>query len=237
VVYGSRWHPAWAALVVLSIFGAARTVLTLFSDLTIALGLTRWLFAIQVAWLAVLVPVMIVCVNQWGIAGAGVAHASVITLLVIPLYVIVTKRATPVRLGAVRDALLPPLGASLCAAGAAYCATLLVEAPLAKLLLGLVTGLLAYALVAGRWLVPLRRRLHDMYWRQDGEPAAPVQPASATTAHARAGRAGGRHAYGAAHFSVEELRRRHEAAVAIPFSEAPTERIWISQAITAEIRP
>jgi PST family polysaccharide transporter len=236
VVYGSRWHPAWAALVVLSIFGAARTVLTLFSDLTIALGLTRWLFAIQVAWLAVLVPVMIVFVNRWGIAGAGVAHASVVTLLVIPLYVIVTKRATPVRLAAVRDALLPPLGASLCAAGAAYGATRLVEAPAAKLLLGLLTGLLAYALIAGRWLIPLRRRLHDMYWRKDGEPAAPVEPAAAMAASTRHRRARGRHAYGPAHFSVDELRRRHEAAVAIPFSEAPTERIWISQAITAEIR-
>jgi hypothetical protein len=236
VVYGTRWHPAWTALVVLSIFGAARTVLTLFSDLTIALGLTRWLFAIQVAWLVVLVPVMIVCVNRWGIAGAGVAHAAVVTLLVIPLYVIVTKRATPVRLSAVRDALLPPLGASLCAAGAAYAATLAVEAPAAKLLLGLVAGLLTYALVAGRWLVPLRRRLHDMYWRKDGEPAVRVRPAAATGASPRPRRAQGRHAYGAAHFSVEELRRRHEAALAIPFTEAPTERSWVSQAITVEIR-
>jgi PST family polysaccharide transporter len=236
VVYGSRWHPAWAALVVLSIFGAARTVLTLFSDLTIALGLTRWLFAIQVAWLAVLAPVMVMCVNRWGIAGAGVAHAAVITLVVIPLYMIVTKRATPVRLSAVRAALLPPLGASLCAAGAAYAATLPVEAPAAKLLLGLIAGLLTYALVAGRWLVPLRRRLHDMYWRKDGEPAVPVQPAAATAAPTRHGRARGRHACGPTHFSVDELRRRHAAAVAVPFSEAPTERIWISQAITAEIR-
>ncbi|HKF34840.1 MAG TPA: lipopolysaccharide biosynthesis protein [Jatrophihabitantaceae bacterium] len=235
-VYGHRWYPAWAALVVLSIFGAARTVLTLFSDLTIALGLTRWLFAIQVAWLAVLVPVMVVCVQRWGITGAGVAHAAVVTLVVIPLYMIVTKRATPVRLSAVRDALLPPLGASLCAAGAAYAATLPVEAPPAKLLLGLVAGLLTYALVAGRWLLPLSRRLHDMYWRKDGERAA-VQPAAAeTTASARPSRAPGRHAYGAASFSVEELRRRHEATLALAFADAPTQRIWLSQVDTAEFR-
>jgi O-antigen/teichoic acid export membrane protein len=235
-VYGHRWHPAWAALVVLSIFGAARTVLTLFSDLAIALGRTRSLFAIQVVWLAVLVPVMIVCVHRWGIAGAGVAHAAVVTLVVIPLYMILTKRVTPVRLAAVRDALLPPLGGALCAAGAAYCATLPVEAPPAKLLLGVVAGLLAYVVVAGRWLGLLRRRLHDMYWRKDGEPDAQVPPAAATAAPTHHGRARGRHAYGAAHFSVDELRRRHEAAVDIPFSEAPTERIWVSQAITAEIR-
>jgi lipopolysaccharide exporter len=235
-VYGHRWHPAWAALVVLSIFGAARTVLTLFSDLAIALGRTRWLFAIQVAWLAVLVPVMIECVHRWGIAGAGVAHAAVVTLLVIPLYVILTKRATPVRLAAVRNALLPPLGGALCAAGAAYAATLPVEAPLAKLLLGLVAGLLAYAVVAGRWLGLLRRRLHDMYWRKDGEPAAVQPAAAATTASARPSRARGRHAYGAASLSVDILRRRHEAALAIAFADAPTERIWLSQVDTAEIR-
>jgi PST family polysaccharide transporter len=236
-VYGHRWHPAWTALVVLSIFGAARTVLTLFSDLAIALGRTRSLFAIQVAWLAVLAPVMIVCVDRWGIAGAGVAHAAVVTLLVIPLYVILTKRATPVRLAAVRNALLPPLGGALCAAGAAYGATVLVEAPLAKLLLGLVAGLLAYALVAGRWLGLLRHRLHDMYWRKDGEPAAVEPAAAATTASARPSRARGRHAYGAASLSVENLRRRHEAAVAIPFADAPTDRIWLSQVETAESRP
>jgi PST family polysaccharide transporter len=228
--------------VVLSIFGAARTVLTLFSDLAIAVGRTRWLFAIQVVWLAVLTPLMIVCVQRWGIAGAGMAHAAVVTLLVIPLYVMLTKRATPVRLGAVRDALLPPLGGALCAAGAAYGATVLVESSLAKLLLGLVAGLLAYAVVAGRWLGQLRRRLHDMYWRKDGEPAAaqPVaeQPAAAaTTASPRPSRARGRHAYGAASLSVDHLRRRHQAALAIPFADAPTERIWLSHVDTAESHP
>ena len=35
---------------------------------------------------------------------------------------------------------------------------------------------------------------------------------------------------------LAELRRRHEAAVAIPFADAPTERIWLSQDITTEIR-
>jgi PST family polysaccharide transporter len=235
-VYGHRWHPAWAALVVLSIFGAARTVLTLFSDLAIALGLTRWLLAIQVAWVVVLVPVMMLCVHRWGIAGAGVAHAAVVTLVVIPLYVMITKRATPVRLAAVRDALLPPLGASLCAAGAAYGASLPVDAPLAKLLLGLVAGLLAYVLVAGRWLVALRRRLHDMYWRKDGEPAAPAPDAAAPAIPTRRNRARGRHVAGVAHFSVEELRLRHEASVALPFADAPTERILLPPDITAEFR-
>lgn len=234
-VYGHRWHPAWAALVVLSIFGAARTVLTLFSDLAIALGLTRWLFAIQGAWLALLVPVMLVCVHRWGIAGAGVAHAAVVTLVVIPLYVTLTRRATPVRLASVRNALLPPLGASLVAAGAAYAATLPFDPPLAKLLLGLVAGLLAYALVAGRWLVALRRRLHEMYWRKDGE-ARPAQPAVAEAPPARAGRSRGRHGYGAAYFSVEELRRRHEMAVEVALADAPTERIWLSEAPTMEFR-
>jgi PST family polysaccharide transporter len=235
-VYGHRWHPAWAALVVLSIFGAARTVLTLFSDLAIALGLTRWLLAIQLAWVAVLVPVMMLCVHRWGIAGAGVAHALVVTLLVIPLYVMITKRATPVRLAAVRDALLPPLGASLCAAGAAYGASLPVDAPLAKLLLGLAAGLLAYVLVAGRWLVALRRRLHNLYWRKDGEPAAPAPDAVAPSIPTRRNRARGRHVAGVAYFSVEELRRRHEASAAIPFADAPTERFLLSHDITAEIR-
>ncbi len=169
-VYGTRWHPAWTALVVLSIFGAARTVLTLFSDLIIALGHTRRLLYIQLAWLAALVPVMILCVERWGITGAGVAHAIVVVPLVIPLYLRTVRRDTTVTFHTVRDAVLQPFVASLAAAATAYGATLLVSDALWKLVLGLVVGLATYWLVARRWLMTLQRELRERYWNHGAKP-------------------------------------------------------------------
>jgi lipopolysaccharide exporter len=163
-VYGSRWHPAWKALVVLAIFGAARTVLTLFSDLTIALGLTRRLFTIQLLWLLALTPTMIFCVHRWGIFGAGIAHAVVVVVVVIPMYLITVRRGTPLHLGWIKDAMARPFFASLVAAAAAYGGTQLVTNQVWQLLIGIALGLMAYGLLAGGWLLRLRRTLRDMYW-------------------------------------------------------------------------
>lgn len=181
-VYGHRWHPAWKALVVLAIFGAARTVLTLFSDLTIALGLTRRLLAIQLVWLLTLTPMMVYCVDRWGIFGAGIAHAVVVVFLVIPMYLITVRRGTPLKLGWIKDAMTRPLVASVVAAGAAYCGTLLVSNEVWQVLLGLLLGLITYGLLAGTWLRRLMRTLREMYWTHPvagGEPTMQSQIGSA----------------------------------------------------------
>ena len=180
-VYGTRWHPASTALIVLSIFGAARTVLTLFSDLTVALGMTRRLMYIQLAWLAALIPAMIFCVGRWGIMGAGIAHAVVVVPVVIPLYLITVRRATTITARTMRDALVRPLVASLAAAAIAYGATLLVNGAVPKLLLGLVLGVLTYWVLARRWLIRLQRDLRERYWNGGPIPRgrhALRQPAS-----------------------------------------------------------
>jgi lipopolysaccharide exporter len=169
-VYGTRWHPAWVALVVLALFGATRTVLQLFSDLTIALGLTRRLLLIQVLWLLLLIPTMIVCVERWQIAGAGVAHALVVVLLVVPIYMITIHRNTPIGLGWISGAVARPLFASVCAAVIAYISTMAASADGSKLLIGLGTGLVVYVLLAGRWLHGLQLRLRTMYWRAPRMP-------------------------------------------------------------------
>jgi lipopolysaccharide exporter len=165
-VYGPRWHEAWKALVVLAIFGAARTVLTLFSDLAIALGLTGRLLAIQLTWLATLTPTMIFCVHRWGIFGAGVAHAIVVVLIVIPLYLIVIRRGTSLTFGWMNDVMMRPFLSALAAAGAAYGGTRLVDGPASQLLLGLTLGSITYGVLAGTYLFQLRLTLHDMYWKR-----------------------------------------------------------------------
>ena len=199
-VYGPRWHPAWTALVVLSIFGAARTILTLFSDLSIALGLTRRLLAIQLIWMLALTPAMVVGVSHWGIAGAGFAHAVVVVGLVIPLYAITVRRSTPIAIRHLRHAVLRPLVASVAAAGVAFGASYFLDESVWKLLVGTTLGLITYLLLARRWLTDLQRRLKRMYWgsgrRARGrhslrhEDAAGQQAPSAAKLLGRHGRAG-----------------------------------------------
>jgi PST family polysaccharide transporter len=177
VVYGSRWHAAWSALVVLGIFGVTRTVLLMLSDLAVALGLTRRLLYIQLAWFACLVPTMIACVTRWGILGAGIAHALVVTLIVLPMYLFTVHRQTPVPLASLKFVLGRPLVGSVGAAAAAYGGAALVQGDAAKLLVGLACGLAAYALLAGPWMLRVGRLLIAMYWR-DHSGAAPAQAPS-----------------------------------------------------------
>jgi lipopolysaccharide exporter len=165
-VYGTRWHPAWSALIVLALFGAARTVLTLFSDLAIALGLTRRLLGIQLSWLILLTPIMVFCVNRWGITGAGIAHATVVILVVIPLYLVTVKRRTAVGLSWIPSTMAIPFIAAAAAGAAAYAGTRLFDGELTKLLVGLACGLVTYAVAAGLWLRQLRQELMAMYWHE-----------------------------------------------------------------------
>jgi lipopolysaccharide exporter len=172
VVYGPRWHAAWSALVVLGIFGATRTVLLMFTDLAVALGLTRRLLYIQLTWLGCLVPTMIVCVTKWGILGAGIAHALVVTLVVLPMYLATLRWRTPVPLASLRFVLGRPFVGSIAAAAAAYGGASLVVGDVSKLLVGLSCGLVAYMLLAGPWMLRVARLLRAMYWRDHSGPAA-----------------------------------------------------------------
>lgn len=167
VVYGKRWHAAWTALAVLAVFGAARTVVQLFTDLTIALGLTRRLLVVQLTWLALLIPAMWFGVHRWGIAGAGIAHAAVVALAVIPMYVVSVRRGTALSLDWMRGSLLLPLAAAVAAGVIARGASLLPSDAVLQLLCGVAAGVAAYAIIAGPWLRRLARVLRAMYWHDE----------------------------------------------------------------------
>ena len=97
-VYGERWAPAAPALVTLSLFGATRVVVSLLSDLLVALGLTKRLLVLQCVWLVVLAPAMIFAVSMWGIAGAGLANAAVALLVMIPAYLLASAHRSGLQL-------------------------------------------------------------------------------------------------------------------------------------------
>jgi lipopolysaccharide exporter len=163
-VYGQQWYPAWGPLVMLSIFGAAQTVLIIFWDLLVALGMTRRLLAIQVVWVGALGPAMYFGVRDWQTRGAGFAHAVVVVCVVLPVYLLVLRARTSVGLAWFRrSVVIPALAAVVCGA-TAFGASHLVDSPYAQLALGLAVGTATYAVLAGRWLLRVIRSLKQMYW-------------------------------------------------------------------------
>src|SRR5262249_20868056 len=66
-VYGAKWLSSAGALGVLAVFGALRVVFDLMATFLIARGRSRPVLLVQVAWVAALVPAMIIGVHAWGI--------------------------------------------------------------------------------------------------------------------------------------------------------------------------
>ena len=163
-VYGERWAPAAAALVTLSLFGATRVVVSLLSDLLVALGLTRRLLVLQGVWLAVLVPAMVVGVKVWGIAGAGLANAAVALLVMIPAYLLASTHRSGLRLGWMIKPIAVPTVAAAAAGSAAWIVTQPIESStLVQLLVGGCVGVVTFVLLAWRWLRRLRLTLRSLY--------------------------------------------------------------------------
>ena len=144
-VYGAKWSTAADALVGLAILGAARTIMELFSDYLVALKRTKALLLTQVIWLPSLSLALIIFVKPDGIAGAGLAHAIVATLIVIPTFIHLVGRAgVPTSL--VARALIPSLIWALATAAVAGFVASQIGPPLLACVLGGAAGLAIYLL-------------------------------------------------------------------------------------------
>jgi O-antigen/teichoic acid export membrane protein len=150
-VYGNKWALAAAALVGLSILGAARVLIELISDFLISLGRTRAVFVAQLPWLAGLIVGLLVGVHTHGIAGAGAAQAIVSVGLIIPIYIFFLSRAG-VSPGKVLGSLLPPTIWSLVAAAVAFVVASRASQPLVATLIGGAAGVAVYLVANGNAL-------------------------------------------------------------------------------------
>lgn len=150
-VYGHRWLGSAGALGVLAVFGAMRVVFDLMATFLIARGGSRPVLLVQLAWVAALVPAMIVGVHTWGIVGAGVAHITVALTVVLPAYMVALRRQG-VSITALARAAAPPIGAALVAGAAVWASTQAIDVAWRALLLGIVVGILVYLALLGRWL-------------------------------------------------------------------------------------
>jgi O-antigen/teichoic acid export membrane protein len=87
-VYGSQWALAAQALPWLALLAALRILFELSYDFFVVLARARVVFTVQVAWLAALIPALIVGIRQEGIRGAAIAGFAVAACVVLPWYLI-----------------------------------------------------------------------------------------------------------------------------------------------------
>ena len=154
-LFGAEWARSVAVLSVLAAYGAVYAFVLLLTNVVIALGQTARLLTIQVAWVCTVVPLLVVCVEAFGIVGAGFAHVAAISVVVLPAYLRLLLRTTDVRL---RDLLAATARPAVGAAGAAGAAAMVVgvmdRGPVTSLILGGAAAVLVYAAV----VAPVARR-------------------------------------------------------------------------------
>ncbi len=155
VVYRPRWAPAVEALRWLAVLGACRVLIDLAYDALAAVGRTRRLLALQVAWLVMLIPALAIGTRDAGILGAAIADVVVAVGVVIPLYVVALGKAgiRPASLAAAMGRVLVATGAS--AAAVLACRTVSLG-ELGTLVAGGLTGTVVFLAIAVR---PDDRRL------------------------------------------------------------------------------
>lgn len=167
-LYGARWSSAATVLSILSGYGLISVLGVLFSSMLAALGRSKFVLAVQLTWLAGLVPAMAIGVHEDGIVGAALAHIVVIGPIVLPCYLVALKRATGVRISLLARAASAPLAMAVAAAGLAWLTASLFESPLVQLATGLSVGGVFYAMVAAPQLIVLTTRGGAVHPRMKG---------------------------------------------------------------------
>lgn len=148
-VFGARWAEASPVLVVLALYGALYAFSLLFANVLVATGQTVRLLLVQLGWVLVLVPGIVLGVRWAGLQGVAWAHVITIGLVAVPAYGVTVLRATGQRPAALLRAAVGPLLAALLAAGAArLVAGAFSTAWLALLVGGLAAGLVYLVAIA-----------------------------------------------------------------------------------------
>lgn len=176
-VYGHRWAPAAPVLAILVAFGSVRGFIALMCDVLVATGRTRLLFALQVLWLVILLPAMIIGVKTDGIRGAAWAHVAVSVIVLIPTYLVILQWRLDISARRLIGAVLPWLGGSVVAGAIAYFVAGEFQQPWIALSLGVLCGLIAYVVLVAPFLIKLSRSVRGLYGRRsqaEPEPAMTV---------------------------------------------------------------
>jgi len=167
VLYGERWSGSVAAVVPLAAMGALRVIFDLCATYLVASGRTGRVFVVQLIWVALLIPALVVGVDLYGIAGAGWAHLVVSIAIVLPAYLIAMRAASVHPLAFLREWGLPTI-AAIPVALVLWGVGAFVSLPVLALIVGGVLGTAVYGAILLRWF---RARMRDL--RQLGEAPVP----------------------------------------------------------------
>ena len=159
LIYPIDYQGASAALAVLALLGAARVFLDFGYDLLSGTGRTRPLFALQVLWIVVLIPALVIGAHVDGIAGVATAHVLVAVGLMIPAFVaVVGSRGPSAR--AVFTQVARPTGAAISAWIVGTVVIHQLSSDVAAIVAGGTALVLTYALLAAPfaelWTLPRR---------------------------------------------------------------------------------
>jgi len=146
-VYGAQWAAGGPVLAALASYGFVFVLCLLFANIIIATGRTVVLFWVQAAALLALLPALPIGIQLAGSVGAGWAHALVVSLVTMPVYLLSLRRVSRIRiLNLVREAGRPLLAAGGSAAVAWLATKEIQSAPVALGLGFLICGT-GYALM------------------------------------------------------------------------------------------
>jgi lipopolysaccharide exporter len=151
-LYGARWAPAAGALALLGLFGSFRVVIMLITSILVALGRSRSVLILQLAWILFLTPALIVGVSIHGIIGAALAQQIVVVAIPLPLGLWLLRRAGAIDIGDVIRRCALPAGASVIASVAARVGADLFSSSWVQLVVGFLIGCGVYMAILLRWL-------------------------------------------------------------------------------------
>ncbi|SOD70308.1 PST family polysaccharide transporter [Jatrophihabitans sp. GAS493] len=147
VLYGRKWLAAAPVLALLAVYGAMFIHSLVFANLLGGSGHTTALLIVQVIWIAALIPAMALGIHLDGLRGVAIAHVLVIAIVVLPTYMIATRRILGIKSIAAVRVVVPFVFAAAGAYLVDRAVTSVLHQPVLQLLVGAAAGGVAYILL------------------------------------------------------------------------------------------
>ncbi|WP_448071225.1 lipopolysaccharide biosynthesis protein [Georgenia yuyongxinii] len=142
LLYGERWLPAADALRFLSVLAAGRVAMELVYDFLVAMGRGRTNLWIQVLWVLLLAPALVIGARLDGIRGVSAGHAAVtIVMLIVGILAV---RTSSVRLRVLAGECVRPVLATALLAVSAWPVLTFVQGAVPSVLLGAAIAAAVY---------------------------------------------------------------------------------------------
>lgn len=182
-LYGDVWAAAGPVLAALAVAGGVRVFLALYFDVLVAANAAGLLLGIQIVWLAVLCPAVVVGAHVDGAVGAAWAVTGTVGLVVLPLTLLVCRVRVGLSFRSVGGSSAWLLVFAVLGVAVAWILSNVLagaSSPALRLVAGTVGMLLVYGLLARRRGVAVLARLRLLIDRQHPhEPHPEHDPGSA----------------------------------------------------------